>query len=315
MNPIYRLRKRTDRGRVIKIILAFAAVYLIWGSTYLAIQVAIKTLPPFLMAGTRFLLAGGLLFAIVRPRGKAPDLRQWRLAAIVGGLLLLGGNGLVCFGQQHVPSGLAALLVSSLPLWMAILNWCFFSGVRPTLRTTLSVMTGLIGVGLLFAGSPLWASPDKYIYVLAVFLAPASWAIGSLRSRQGGLPKSPWLSTSMQMLCGGAMLLIAGFIRGEGAAVEPAEFSLESILALGYLIVFGSLIAFTAFVWLLQNVEPDRVATYAFVNPVVAVLLGWWMAGEELTLWQIPGMLLVVGAVAVTVLRPMPARKEEKPES
>jgi drug/metabolite transporter (DMT)-like permease len=312
-NALNRLRHRKDRGHVVKILLAFAAVYLIWGSTYLAIQVAIKTLPPFLMAGTRFLVAGGLLFAIVRRKTPAPTMQQWRLSAIVGGLLLLGGNGLVCFGQQHVPSGLAALLVSSLPLWMAALNWGLFGGPPPTYRTIFSVITGLVGVGLLFGGSSLMASPDKYIYVLAVFVAPASWAIGSLRSRRGGLPRSPWLSTSMQMLCGGAMLMIVGFARGEAANVDPASFSLESVFAFAYLIIFGSLIAFTAFVWLLQNVEPDRVATYAFVNPVVAVLLGWWLADEQLTVWQIPGMLLVVGAVAVTVLKPA-ADKKSQPE-
>jgi drug/metabolite transporter (DMT)-like permease len=155
-------------------------------------------------------------------------------------------------------------------------------------------------------GSSLYAESDKYIYALAVFLAPVSWAFGSLRSRQGGLPKSPWLSTAMQMICGGAMLIIAGLFHGEVDDINLSTFSTESVLAFLYLVVFGSLIAFTAFVWLLQNVEPDRVATYAFVNPVVAVLLGWVFAGEQIKGWQIPGMILIVGAVATTVLRPKP---------
>jgi drug/metabolite transporter (DMT)-like permease len=294
---------------LIKVVLAFAAVYLIWGSTYLAIQIAIQTLPVFLMAGCRFLVAGSVLYAVARRGVSQPTGGQWRLAALVGGLLLLGGNGLVVFGQQHVPSGLAALLVSSLPLWMAMINWMFFDGTRPTVRTVFSVVIGLVGVAMLLGGSKLYAEPDKYIYALAVLLAPISWAFGSLRSRKGGLPKSPWVSTAMQMICGGAMLLLVGLARGEAGNINFAAFSLESVAAFLYLIVFGSLIAFTAFVWLLQNVEPDRVATYAFVNPVVAVLLGWLLAGEAIKGWQIPGMILVVSAVATTVLRPKSASK------
>jgi drug/metabolite transporter (DMT)-like permease len=295
-----------NRIWLIKVILAFAAVYLIWGSTYLAIQIAIKTLPIFLMAGFRFLLAGSVLYALFSRSAAKPTAAQWRLAMLVGGLLLLGGNGLVCFGQQNVPSGLAALLVSSLPLWMAVINWMFFGGSKPTWLTLISVCLGLSGVVMLMGGSQLRAEPDKYIYALAVFLAPVSWAFGSLRSRQGGLPKSPWLSTAMQMICGGALLLIVGLVRGEAANIDFATFSTESVVAFLYLIVFGSLIAFTAFVWLLQNVEPDRVATYAFVNPVVAVLLGWLIADEQITGWQVPGMIMVIGAVAMLVLSPKP---------
>ncbi|HMO13538.1 MAG TPA: EamA family transporter [Pirellulaceae bacterium] len=300
-----------NRAWLIKVVLAFAAVYLIWGSTYLAIQIAIKTLPIFFMAGLRFLIAGGLLYVFASRSAPKPTANEWRLAALVGGLLLLGGNGLVCFGQQYVPSGLAALLVSSLPLWMAIINWLFFTGRKPMLRTIISILIGLIGVVMLLGGSPLYDDSGKYLYALAVLLAPVSWAFGSLRSRQGGLPKSPWLSTAMQMICGGIMLLVAGLVHGEVDDMNLSMFSVESVLALLYLIVFGSLIAFTAFVWLLQNVDPERVATYAFVNPVVAVLLGWMIAGEQIKGWQIPGMVLVVGAVAMTVLYP----KEALPNS
>lgn len=313
MNPKLILQKCQNSSHLVKLVLAFSAVYLIWGSTYLAIQIAIKTLPPLLMAGFRFLIAGGVLYAIARRNAPAPTASQWRKAAIVGGLLLLGGNGLVCFGQQHVPSGLAALLVSSLPLWMAMLNRQFFGGPKPAIRTVLSIATGLVGVSLLLGGSSLFASPDKFVYALAILAAPISWACGSLLSRQGGLPTSPWLSTAMQMLCGGVMLFTVALVIGEPSRIAPHDISVNSVLALAYLIVFGSLIAFTAFVWLLQNTEPDRVATYAFVNPLVAVLLGWMLAGEELVPAQMLGMLLVIGAVAVTVLA-SPKRQPELPE-
>lgn len=296
--------KPVDPRFLIKLIFAFAAVYLIWGSTYLAIQVAVKTLPPFLMAGMRFMIAGGVLYAVVRPRAERPTPAQWRLAALVGGLFLLGGNGLVCLGQQYVPSGLSALLVATLPLWMSVLNWGFFHGPVPTWRTLISILTGLVGLGLLLGGSRLMAAPETMWYALAVLAAPVSWAFGSLRSRQGGLPKSLWLSTAMQMICGGAMLTLVGVSVGEIGRVDPSTISWNSLVAWGYLIVFGSLLGFSAFVWLVQHVEPDMVATYAFVNPVVAVLLGWLFAGERLSPMQFVGMFLVVGAVAITVLKP-----------
>jgi drug/metabolite transporter (DMT)-like permease len=292
-----------------KLILAFAAVYLIWGSTYLGIQIAVRTLPPFLMAGFRFLIAGSVLYALARPSAARPTLIHWRTAGLVGGLLLLGGNGLVCFGQQHVPSGLTALLVGSLPLWMAVLNWIFFAGPKPTLRTLLSIATGLVGLGLLLGGSLLLGSSETFVFALAVVAAPISWAFGSLRSRQGGLPLSLWLSTAMQMICGGALLTTVGLCTGEVTRVDLNSVSFDSMLALAYLIAFGSIIAFSAFVWLLQNAEPDLVATYAFVNPVVAVILGWLLAGETLSPLQMLGMGLVIGAVAVTVLKPKPKNR------
>jgi drug/metabolite transporter (DMT)-like permease len=288
----------------LRLVLALTAIYLIWGSTYLGIQIAIKTLPLFLMAGLRFLVAGAILYAIARPRTQRPTLSQWRVAALVGSLLLLGGNGLVCFAQQKVPSGLAALLVGTLPLWMAMLNWRFFAGPKPTWRTYLSIASGIIGLALLLGDSGLMTSWKSVGYGLALLAAPISWAFGSLRSRQGGLPGSVWLSTAMQMICGGTGLLIVGLIRGEVAEIKFENFSRESILAWFYLLIFGSLIAFSAFIWLMQNAEPDLVATYAFVNPVVAVFLGWYIANEKLSPNQWLGMTLIVVAVAMTVLRP-----------
>jgi drug/metabolite transporter (DMT)-like permease len=285
-------------------ILALAAVYIIWGSTYLAIQFAIKTLPLFLMAGLRFLTAGVILYILARPRAERPTISQWRVAGLVGGLLLLGGNGMVCFAQQRVPSGLTALLVGTLPLWMAILNWRFFGGPLPTTRTYISIATGIVGLALLLGGSGMLTSWDRAWYALALLAAPISWAFGSLRSRQGGLPKSIWLSTAMQMICGGSFLLVLGTLRGEVTRIDFSSFSVESLIAWFYLLVFGSLIAFSAFIWLMKHAEPDLVATYAFVNPVVAVLLGWYLANETLTRSQVIGMALVVGAVALTVLRP-----------
>ncbi|MEQ1903311.1 MAG: EamA family transporter [Pirellulaceae bacterium] len=305
MNQISQLQPVKRASKLsLRLILALGAVYIIWGSTYLGIQIAIKTLPLFLMAGSRFVVAGLILYIISRPKAERPTASQWRVAALVGGLLIFGGNGLVCFAQQQVPSGMAALLVGTLPLWMAILNWRFFRGPMPTWRTYVSIATGIIGLALLLSDSGLMTSMDRAWYGLALLAAPISWAIGSLRSRQGGLPKSIWLSTAMQMICGGSFLLIVGILRGEVSQVNFENFSRESIYAWLYLLIFGSLIAFSAFIWLMKNAEPDLVATYAFVNPVVAVFLGWYIANEKLSPNQLLGMTLVVAAVAMTVLKP-----------
>jgi drug/metabolite transporter (DMT)-like permease len=193
---------------------------------------------------------------------------------------------------------------------MAMLNWRFFGGPRPTWRTYVSIATGIIGLALLLSDSGLMTSMNRAWYGLALLAAPISWAFGSLRSRQGGLPKSIWLSTAMQMICGGSFLLIVGILRGEVGQVNFENFSRESIYAWLYLLIFGSLIAFSAFIWLMKNAEPDLVATYAFVNPVVAVFLGWYIANEKLSPNQLLGMTLVVAAVAMTVLKPKPKPKD-----
>lgn len=283
-----------------QLLLAFAAVYLIWGSTYLAIRFAIESLPPLTMAGARFATAGAILYAWARARGvPAPGAAQWGPAAVVGALLLLGGNGGVVTAQQRVPSGIAALLIATVALWMALLEWLRGESKRPTLRVALGLVCGMAGVGLLVGGrgNAATRSVDPVgagILVLAAF----SWALGSLHSRRANLPRSPILATSMQMLTGGALLMLAGLVRGEWAAFDPSAVSQRSVVALVYLLVFGSLIGFTSYMWLLHHTTAARAATYAFVNPLVAVFLGWVIADETLT----PRMLVAAGVIIAGVV-------------
>jgi len=290
----------------VALILAFAAVYLIWGSTYLAIRFAIETMPPLLMAAVRFLIAGGALYAWVRLRGEAPPRRDhWRAAAVVGGLMLLGGNGAVVWAEQVVPSGLTALLVAMVPLWMVLLDWLRPRGVRPAPLVLVGLALGLGGLAFLVGPQHILGGGQvdpRGAVVLA--LGCLSWSFGSVYSRHARLPASPLLGTAMEMLAGGVLLLAAAAIRGELAAVQPAAVSLRSTLALAYLVVFGSLVAFSAYVWLLRVTTPARASTYAYVNPVVAMLLGWALAGEPLT----PRTLLAAGVIVGSVVMITSAR-------
>ncbi len=280
----------------LRVVAAFAAIYLIWGSTYLGIRIAIETLPPLLTAGLRFIVAGPLLYAWARKSGAPrPTGVQWRAAAIVGGLLLLGGNGLVTWGEQRVASGLAALLVATVPLWMVLLDWLFLHGRRPAGRVFLGLILGLIGIVLLIGPTDLLGEHHvDLIGVAMLLLAAFSWAIGSLYARRAPLPDAPLLGTAMEMVAGGVLLLLASGAKGEWAQVDLASVSPRSWLALGYLTVLGSIVAFTAYTWLLRVSVPARVATYAYVNPVVAVVLGWAVVGEVLT-----GQMLLAAAVIV----------------
>ncbi len=286
--------------RKAKLVAAFAAVYVLWGSTYLAIRFGVETIPPFLMAGTRHLTAGLLLYLWLRLRGgPRPDRRHWRTAVFIGGLMLLGGNGLVTWAEQRVPSGLAALIVASVPLWMALLD-----GIQKRLHPRLPVVAGLlIGLGgLLVLVAPGNFAGKGRVDLLgagALLVAALCWTTGSLYSRQARLPKSILTATAMEMIGGGVLLWIAGLLFGEGSRLDLAAVSARSLLSLGYLIVFGSLIGFSAYVYLLHATTPARVSTYAYVNPIVAVLLGWAFAGEALTLRI---ALATVGIVASVVL-------------
>jgi drug/metabolite transporter (DMT)-like permease len=282
-----------------RIALAFAAIYLIWGSTYLAIHFAIETIPPFLMGGVRFLIAGGLLYGVLRWRGvRAPLRRQWRAALIVGGLLLFGGTGGVMVAEQFVPSGLAALIAAMVPLWMVLLNWKWGERSRPNGGTALGVGLGVSGIVLISAPGATVAGGDvNPIGLVILVLASLAWAIGSLYSRRAALPSNALLSTSMEMLMGGAMMLIVGLLLGQGGQIQLDHISFISIAALAYLVIFGSLIGFTAYVWLLKVTTPARVATYAFVNPVVAVALGWLLAGEELSPRVLMAAAIIIAAV------------------
>ncbi len=308
----------TEGGRVSaspwKVWGALAIVYVVWGSTYLAIRYSLETLPPFLMAGARFLAAGALMYAWGRARGAPrPEVAHWRTGLVVGGLLLLCGNGGVVWAQQRVPSGVAAVLVATMPLWMALIPWFTPGGTRPEGRTLLGLGAGLGGVALLVgAGRGDGPSVDP---VGAVVLLGASlaWASGSLYSRRAPVPESPALSTALPMLAGGAFLTVAGTLAGEWAGFRPEAASARSWLALVYLMTFGSIVGFSAYVWLLRATTPERVSTYAYVNPVVAMVLGWGLAGESLTPPGLVGAAVIVGSVALIVGKRSPAPAPTRP--
>lgn len=308
-----------NRPSRLQVASAFAAVYILWGSTYLAIKFALESLPPFWMASSRFLIAGALLYVWACRRGEPKPTRiHWRSAVVVGGLLLLGGNGGVVFAEQRVPSGLAALLVATVPLWMVMLDGAGRGWRRPPIQVLLGIGLGLAGVALLvgpgrFAGGhgvdPLGAA--------ALLFGALCWATGSLYSRRAPLPPSPLLGTAMEMLGGGACLAVAGLLSGEWHRLDLAAASPRSLLAVAYLVIFGSLVGFTAYVWLLKVSTPPLVATYAYVNPVVAVFLGWAFAGEPVTARTLLAAAVIVGAVVLITThraKPQPVKVEVKHE-
>ncbi len=289
---------------------ALAIVYVVWGSTYLGIALAIETLPPLLMAGFRFLLAGGLLYAWARARIPAvkPGRREWGAAAIVGGFLLLGGNGSVVWAEQHVPSGIVALVIATVPLWMALLERAVYRR-RLHRRAVVGLLLGFAGIVLL-VGSPT-SGRLHVLGLLVVLFGALAWALGSLYSRGAPL-RSGSLSTAMQMLAGGALLTLAGVLSGDVARLRPAQFSLGSVLALAYLIVFGSLVGFSAYIWLLRMAPTSTVSTYAYVNPVVAVFLGWVFLDERVTPLTLLAGAVIVVSVAVIVTAPAHAAQPDE---
>lgn len=296
---------RTSGPSPTRLLAAFAAVYVIWGSTYLAIVYAIETLPPFLMAGVRFLVAGGTLYLWARLRGAPRPLRiHWRSALIIGGLLLLFGNGLVVWAEQYVTSGQAALLVSTVPIWTVLLEWLRPGGERPSLPVLAGVTMGFVGLILLI--DPGDGGPLHLGGVLALLWASIAWTIGSLYARRAPLPDSAVLTNGIEMLAGGGLLLLVGLLRGEWRGLELAAISTQSMLALLYLIVFGSLIAFSAYIYILTHATPTRASTYAYVNPVVAVILGWLIAAEPLTPKMVLATTIIVSSVALLTLRVRP---------
>ncbi len=290
-----------------RLLAAFGALYVIWGSTYLAIRFAIETLPPLLMASARFLVTGSLLYVWARSRGAPrPTRSQWKSAVVVGGLLFVAGNGSVVVSEQWVASGLVALLVASVPLWMVVLDWLWGSGLRPSRRVVSGLLLGFAGVAFL-AGGPGTGVEDarQLVGSILVVLGSLAWAGGSIYARHADVPYRPRLWVGMQMLAGGVLLLPVAVAAGELARFEPAGVSLGSALALAYLIVFGSLVAFSAYIWLLGVSTPARVGTYAYVNPVVALFLGWALAGEPLTFRSMVAAAIIVGSVAlITTERP-----------
>lgn len=284
---------------------AMISVYIVWGSTYLAIRFAIETIPPFLMAGIRFLIAGSMLILWRLIRGdSAPSLQQWRSATIIGIFLLVGGNGGVVWSEQYVPSGVAALLVGAAPLWMVLLDTLRPDGRRTGWLSILGLILGFVGITILIGPTSPINSGENIDLIGAGVLILASffWSIGSLYSRQAILPSSPLLGTGMEMLTGGAGLLLLGILTGELKRLNIMSISAQSLLGFFYLIVFGSWIGFSAYTWLLRTAPTPWVSTYAYINPVVAVILGHLLAAEPLTPRILIAATIVVGSVALTTL-------------
>lgn len=291
------------------VVAAFAAVYLIWGSTYLGIHVAITTIPPFIMAGARFVIAGVLLFAAMRMRGvPMPALAQWIDASWIGGLLLLGGNGGVSWAQQTVPSSIAALVVAAVPLWMNLIDWLRPGGVRPRSAVFMGLAIGFAGVALIVLGKDQHGNRVVNPIGAGVLLfSTLSWAFGSVFSRHARKPAAPLMAVAMQMICGGALLFLAGAGFGELARFHFSQVSTASWNAFIYLTLVGSLVGFTAYVWLLQVSTPARVSTYAYVNPLIAVLLGRWILEEPLPKSVLlAGALILLAVIAITRAKSRP---------
>ena len=286
----------------VAIALALTALYLIWGSTYLAIRFALEGgLPPLLMAGGRFVLAGGLMYAVLRLRGMpAPTRAQWRNLAVMALLLLVFGNGMVCVAEQSVSSGLAAVAVASAPLWMGLFST--LRGQHPSRIEWVGLAIGFVGVVWLNVGSSLVASK---IGMIALLVATVAWSYGSIWSRGRDLP-SPFMGAAGQMLLGGVMMLVAGFAIGERVHDWP---TLKGVLSVGYLVSFGSIIGFSAYIWLLHHVRPALAGSYAYVNPAIAVALGAWLANEQFSGSEFVAMgVILLGVVAITLAKAMPAK-------
>lgn len=277
------------------VVLALAIVYLVWGSTYLAIRFALEGgYPPLLMvAGSRFVIAGALMYAFLRWRGvSAPTRAQWLSLGFMGALLLGMGNGLVTLAEESVSSGLAAVAVASMPVWMALFG--SLRGVRSNRLEWLGIAVGFAGVVWLNAGSSLTASPKGLLMLL---VAPIAWAYGSVWSRGRDLP-SPFMTAAGQMLCGGVLLLVVGGLTGEQFTIG----SVQGTVAIAYLAVFGSIVAFSAYIWLLHHARPALVGSYAYVNPVIAVALGAWLASERFTAHDLGAMAVIVAGVLIITL-------------
>jgi drug/metabolite transporter (DMT)-like permease len=282
-----------------KIAIAFFAVYVCWGMTYLAMRVAVREIPPHLLSGSRFVLAGVLLYAWARLRGHdAPTLKHWRSATVIGGFLLLGGNASVAWAEKTVPSGLAAVLIAVAPIWMVGLEWAR-GGPRPTKLVAVGLLLGLAGVALLVSGRGSAELRVDPVGATILVLASASWAWGSVVSKTAALPKSPFVATSIEMIAGGVLLLLTAALSGQFRGFDPARVSFEAAAWWGYLVVFGSLVGFTAYIWLLGVTSIAKAGTYAYVNPIVAVLMGWAVLHEPVTMRMLLAAAVILVAVAL----------------
>jgi len=298
------------------VIIAFAALYLIWGSTYLGIRFSIETIPPFLMAGARFVLAGMIMYAVAWSQGSLlrrsgcegrigeSNWRNWRTSLIIGACLLLGGNGGVTISEKYIDSGLAALIVAIVPIYIVVLGWLTGMAPRPTPVMWMGLAGGFLGVGTLF-GPGLHvhstAGRNPAIGISILLVTSFIWSAGSLYSRVAKHAASPFLTAAQQMICGGILLLIGGIITGELPRFHPGSVSLLSLGSFIYLVLIGAVVGYTAYIWLLRHCDPAKVATYAYVNPIVAVLLGTFFAGEPVTVRMLIAAALIIGSVALII--------------
>lgn len=284
-----------------KIWIALITLYIVWGSTYFGIKVAIETIPPFFHAGIRFLISGIILVLWQRAIGnEMPTRNQWKSTFIIGSLLLIGGNGLVSWAEQTIPSGIAALIVGSVPMFLVVLEAFRPNGVKPTWQTILGLLIGFVGVFILVGPAELTGSQEKLnpLGVIAVLSASMLWAVGSIYSKGADLPKSSFMTTGAEMLMGSIGLFVVSLLTGELNGWNVADVSTRSWLGLIYLITMGSIVGFGSYIWLLQNAPISLVSTYAYVNPIVAVILGYFFANEilEPRIWLASG--IIIGAVA-----------------
>jgi drug/metabolite transporter (DMT)-like permease len=298
------------------VIIAFAALYLIWGSTYLGIKFSIETIPPFLMAGARFVLAGIIMYAIAWSQGSLlrrsgcegrigeSNWRNWRTSLIIGACLLLGGNGGVTISEKFIDSGLAALIVAIVPIYIVLLGWATGMAPRPTPIMWMGLAGGFLGVGILFGPGLHFhsvAGRNPAIGISILLVTSFIWSAGSLYSRVAKHAASPFLTAAQQMICGGILLLIAGVATGELSRFHPSSISKLSLGSFVYLVIIGAVVGYTAYIWLLRHCEPAKVATYAYVNPIVAVLLGTFFAGETVTVHMLVAAALIIGSVALII--------------
>jgi drug/metabolite transporter (DMT)-like permease len=282
---------------------AFAAIYLIWGSTFLATRFAVETIPSFFVAGSRFFLAGVVLFMIGRMRHREKLIWQnWRAAACMGTLFFLICHGGVSWAARHVPSGISALLMSSISLWTGLIEWIRRSETRPNKLVGISLGVGFLGIAALVARPEVLAGSQVGSFsALVVVTGAVSWALGTVFARRVALPSSVVVSSGMQMICGGGLLLLAGVVSGQAANLSFAALNTTSLVSMSFLTLIGSLVGFTCYIWLLGVASPTLVATYAYVNPIVAVFLGWVLAGERLTAQSMIASMVVLVSVAMIV--------------
>jgi drug/metabolite transporter (DMT)-like permease len=302
-----------------RVLIAFAALYVIWGSTYLGIRFAIETIPPFLMAGARFVSAGLIMYVIAWSQGIGKSTwANWRTSLIIGACLLLAGNGGVTISEQHIDSGLAALIVAIVPIYIVLLGWAMGMAPRPSSIVWLALVGGFVGVGILF-GPALHFSSEQgrhpAIGISILLVSSFIWSAGSLYSRTAKHAASPFLTAAQQMLCGGALLLVAGVVTGELPQFHPGSISISSLASFVYLVIIGAVVGYTAYIWLLRHCEPTKVATYAYVNPIVAVLLGAVFAGETLTMRTLIAAALIIGSVALVITAQQLRARVEPPIS